>query len=30
MTKEEGIDAIWPKMASLYQKIFILWGLGQG
>jgi hypothetical protein len=29
VTKEEGIDAILPKMTGCYQKIFIFWGLGQ-
>jgi hypothetical protein len=30
MTKKKDVDAVSPKMASRYQKIFILWGLGQG
>jgi hypothetical protein len=29
MPKEEGIDAVWPKMTSCYQKVFVFWGLGQ-
>jgi hypothetical protein len=30
VTKEEGVDAILPEVASRYQEVFVLWGLGQG
>jgi hypothetical protein len=29
VTKEEGVDAICPEVASRYQKIFVFGGIGQ-